>query len=496
MLACIILIASCNTETEVNDGGGRTDSGNDIVNGANDPESSEPAPAIRDSLPDDLDFDGETISIVVRSESSPASDAGYEFYAESEIGDIVNDAIFRRNRTVEERLNINLNVIQGPGWQNYGQLLNSVRASIAAGDEAYDIVAGWSSQMSPLAVQGMFANLHEMPYLELTRPWWNQIIVNELAIAGNLPFVAGDINLTVLGNCILIYYNNNIAQEYGLTDIYDIIFDGKWTLDYMGELAKNVQRDLNGDGIMDENDQFGLVWLVFNYNDALPNAADVRIIIAGDDGMPVINPNTERLAGLVDKTYDLLYNTPGVLPLVEWTQENVTDVAMFNNSQALMVPGYINFAYTFYRETEFDYSVLPYPKYDEAQEKYLTHVQNGMSLLCVPVNSTKKEAIGAFMEAAASESYINVSPVYFETAMKVKYARDEVSTKMLDIIRGGINLNFVSIYNPAIGSPLFIIRSLVGEQKSNNFASWWERNEPRILRDLASLLERMEEMGG
>ena len=483
----ILIFISCRKETDLNDGKIDDDAISDSKSADETPDIAE----VKDSLPDGLDFGGVTISILTRNEGIPADDASYEFYAESENGDIVNDAIFRRNKTVEDRLNINLNVIKGPGWQNYSQALTRIRASIAAGDQSYDIVAAWSAEISVLAAEGLFINLHELPYLELDRLWWNQTIVNELAVAGRLPFVAGDINLTILGNCIVVYYNNVLPQEYGLPgDIYDVVFEGKWTLDYVCELAKNVQKDLNGDGVMDKDDQYGAAWPLINYNDAFMNSADIKITTMGNDNMPVLNTNTERLAGLVDKVYGFIYNTPGVFA-VPGELEDTLDVAMFNNNQALMVPGYLCFAYTHYRETKFDYSILPYPKYDEEQQ-YLTHVQNGLSLLCVPYNSDKKEAIGAFMEAAACESYKNVSPVYFETAMKVKYVRDEVSAKMLDIVRNGINLNFATIYNPNIGNPLYVMRDLIWTQKSNNFASWWEKNQPKISSALEKLLDKMQ----
>lgn len=491
LLVFVVLLISCDNETVVNN----EKSENSIVDDFETPEDKQDIAQIKDSLPEGLDFGGTVISIITRSEGIPADDANYEFYAESETGDIVNDAIYRRNKTVEDRLNVNLNVIQGPGWQSYSQALTLIRSSVKAGDQAYDIVAGWSAQISPLAVEGLFANLHEMPYLDLGKPWWNQTIVNDLTVAKKLPFIAGDINLTILGNSIVVYYNNKIPEEYGLTEnIYDVVFDGKWTIDYIAETAKNVQKDLNGDGVMDEFDQYGAAWPVVNYNDAFMNSSAIKIIVIGGDNVPVLSTDTERLAGLVDKVFNFLYNSPGVYAIVRWELEDVMDVAMFNNNQALMVPGYLCFAYTHYRETEFDYSILPYPKYDETQE-YQTPVQNGLSLLCVPYNSDKKETIGAFMEAAACESYKNVSPVYFDTAMKVKYARDEVSAKMLDIIRRGINLNFASIYDPNIGSPVLLMREMAGygPLKGNNFASWWEKNEPRISKALEKLVEKMQD---
>jgi hypothetical protein len=118
-------------------------------------------------------------------------------------------------------------------------------------------------------------------------------------------------------------------------------------------------------------------------------------------------------------------------------------------------------------------------------------------LLSVPVNinNEKHEAVGAFMEAMSAESYRSVSPVYFDVAMKVKAARDESVSKMLDIIREGAYMNFASIYNQSIGNPWDVVREHMWDPPSNNFASWYERSEPRIVSAIERLVQRMEDAG-
>jgi len=443
----------------------------------------------KDSLPDDLNFGGEVINIIVRDDI----DAVFEFLAEEEIGDIVHDAIYRRNKTVEERLNVNLNVIRGPGWQSYGQMLGLVRNSIKAGDGAYDIIAGWSTSIAPLSAEGLFSNLLELPYIKLPERWWNKSITEELTIASKLYFAAGDINLSLLNSSLVIFENNKVRQDYGLPNIYDAVFEGKWTLDYMGELVKNIHQDLNGDGIMDVHDFYGALWTNHNYSDAFLASSNIRFTKKGEGGIPQLDVEYERLGSLVDKVYNFLYNNQGVLVtgLVGNVGGELESIDMYKNGQAYLAAGYLLFAGEHFRDLETEYSIIPYPKYDESQSQYMTLVQSGMSLLCVPENCGKKEAAGAFMEAAASESYKNVSPTYFEVAMKVKYARDETSAKMLDIIREGANFSFAYIYSGSLNNVYNVMRDLM-MAKNNNFASWYEKNEPRTAKALDKLVGQME----
>lgn len=479
ILIILFIFLSCGTKTE-NDKELHTAS---LLIETNSPETE-----IKDSLPYGLDFDGETINISVRGDNNTM----IEFFAE-ESGDIVEDAVYRRNSVVEERLNIKINVIEGKPWEQYDQTVTAIRASINAGDNMFDLIAGWSARIPILAAEGLFMNLHELPYLKATEPWWNKSIVSELTIGDKLNFIAGDINLTCLERCVIIYENNKIREDYNLPNIYDTVFDGKWTLEYLNNLVKNIHHDLNGDGVMNENDFYGALWDTVNQADAFLQSSNIRMIKKDSDNIPYFEIEYEKLSALVDRIYDFFFNNEGVYA-ADYSAKNGDYTAMFKNNQGYLTSGYLGHASEVYRDFETEYSIIPFPKYDDLQEKYLTRVQDGLSLLCVPLDCTKLEAVGAFMEAAACESYKNVTPVYFDIAMKVKYARDEISTKMLDIIRDGINLPFASIYNESIGSPWFVMRSLM-TAKSNNFASWYETNRPRIETAIEKLVEQMLEAG-
>jgi hypothetical protein len=258
----------------------------------------------------------------------------------------------------------------------------------------------------------------------------------------------------------------------------------------MGELSKDIYKDLNGDGKMDENDLYGSFIWEGNRWDGFLQSSNIRMTKIDETGMPYLDMEYEKIAVIVDKVYNLVYNNPSNYTTKDpWAYS----YNMFKNDQILFAPGWL-LATPDLRDMETDYSMVPYPKYDEVQEQYFTRIQDGVSLFCVPIISDKLEMIGAFMEAAASESYKNVSPTYFEIAMKVKYARDETSSKMLDIIREGAYLNFASIYNESIGNPWFVLRDLMS-QKSNKFASWYDKNEQKIAKAIEKLIDKMENAG-
>ena len=119
-----------------------------------------------DTLPADLDFGGKTVNVVVRS-----AVAATEFYVPEMSGDIVDDAMYMRNRSVEERLNVKVNFIEMPGEWNERETMNgAIRASVMANDGAYDIAAVLSNQLSILTLEGLLTNLSEMNYLDFSKP--------------------------------------------------------------------------------------------------------------------------------------------------------------------------------------------------------------------------------------------------------------------------------------------------------------------------------------
>lgn len=138
LLAVMLMTASCGTAAD-NPSGGDTTSGEGT-------STAEETTAARDTLPDDLDFGGETVNLFVDREMLIP-----EYNAEQD-GDIVNDAIYERNNAVQERLNVTFNFIESDGLNaNQKIFQGAVRSSVLAGESAYDIVAGYGLSMSILA---------------------------------------------------------------------------------------------------------------------------------------------------------------------------------------------------------------------------------------------------------------------------------------------------------------------------------------------------------
>ena len=487
-LFAAILFMSCNADDgrrENNTGTGEEiDSQTDaeIINDSDGGRETMP-----DSLPDNLDFNGQALRILMRDEARYRD----EIFAESEIGEIVNDAVFHRNLSVEERLNMTLEYVFSP----QGNFNRAVQNSAGAGSDDYDLVAGFAYYIPPLALEGILLNWNNMPHVDLSQPWWAADCIKELNIGGKLYFITGDLSLDWVQSMYVYYFNKQMAQEYSLPDFYRLVLDGKWTFSKFAEIAVSICEDLNGDGIYDENDKFGYVAWEFANVDGYFAAFDQPITAFYGDGLPEYVVNTQRTANIIDMVRDLMYNSGQIY--YNKSDKDTVVPGMFMEGRNLFYYSVLYDSGTIFKPMESDFGILPPPKYDENQPQYNTVAHDVYSLFCVPITCSRRELTGAASEAMAAESYRKVTPMYFETALKVKYTRDEESSQMLDIILQGATFNFGVVYSSAIANVGYIMRDLLlfGD-RNKSFAAYWERNENKFQNALEKVIDKFSELSG
>ncbi|MCL2814792.1 MAG: hypothetical protein FWD23_09355 [Oscillospiraceae bacterium] len=441
-----------------------------------------------DGVPPDLKFAGDTFTILSRSEII----FGTEMGVEEETGDIVNDAIYQRSRTVEERFDITIDVVKIPGiWGNEASFNNTIKNSVNAGDNTHNLVAGYSVAVAPLAADGIFVNWNKnVPYIDSGAPWWIQKLEDELTIDGKLYFMTGDLSQTMIGSMMVFYFNKKLQSDYGIEDLYQTVLDNKWTYDRLYEITKNVYRDTNGDNEKNIGDTFGLCVEPGNFTDQMFVAMGQSLAPKGSDGYPSLTINSPGTIERLSKIIALFHENQGAYCIPESGERPSRE--LFKRGEALFNIGYLEFAENL-RDMQDDFGILPSPKYDESQEKYLGLTQDGFSLFCIPVSNDRLDFVGAVTEALAAESYRYLTPTYYETALKIKYSRDDVTSKMLDIIHDGIYFDFGYVNTISINGVHFLLRELV-EKKNRDFVSAYEKKEASYEKALEKLINAYKEL--
>jgi len=209
---------------------------------------------IEDSVPADLKYSNEVMRIFTRDDSKYWL---LEITAEDGTGDVLNDAVYNRNLTVEERLGVKLEIKRMPGtFAVRTAWFNVLRAAVQADDDSIDMATVYISQGAPLITEGLFMNLLNVEHLDLDKPWWNKSFNEEMTMYDQLYATVGDYMLSMTSMTVATYFNKDLLTEiYPNEKLYQAVYDGKWTLDYLYNLSSTVYSDLNGDGKKDGSDR-------------------------------------------------------------------------------------------------------------------------------------------------------------------------------------------------------------------------------------------------
>jgi len=447
-------------------------------------------PYIEDNVPDDLDFGGETVTILVREGELYKK----EFGVEETDGSILNDSLYLRNSRVEEALNIKIKtLVQTTDAGTYApfNFNEKVRTAILGGTNDFDVISIYGYYGVALANEGLLKNLVNIPYLDFSKPWWNQDFINEMNINNKLYFVIGDASFSSIYYTFATFYNKDLAKKwYPEVDFYKVVDDGDWTLDYFHQLVKNTYEDKDGSGDKSEGDFFGIGMATASTPlDPLFAAANIPITSKNNEGLPYFTFMSERTIQFFDKMYELLFNNQGVLP-GKYTGESIQKMQQkFKNQETIFNIDKLDIV-NLLADVDFEYGLLPIPKLDKDQEDYYTCCSDSCSMLCIPITepSDRLPMVGAMLELLAAESYRTVTPAYFEVIMKYRYLRTNEDARMYDKVLEGVTYNFGVVYSYCLNDIQHIVRDIL-DQRSKDFVSTYERTIDKAEYNLEQLLE-------
>ncbi len=404
------------------------------------------------------DFGGEKIIFLASGVNETAnSEIIYNEYVAGQSGqlpEVVNDALRERANMLYEQYGLVLEEKYiYDSKRHHGDTLVYIRDDLATGAKSYHVAAPCLYDCAVLAAEGILVDLlsGEIPYLDMSQPWWDQSFNAEMTLNGALYFTIGDIGITNKDATSCIAFNKDLIVEYGLENPYDLVDNNEWTIDKVIEMSKTVKNDLNQDGKIDYQDQFGYggqyddMWFLFY-------ASGERTASIGADGWPEITVYNDRSVDVIENILELLQNRDYYVSandyfgVVQWPSELVTQAfvegrSIFNLSGPSSTEAY--------REMEDDFGLVPFPKYDKEQESYYTLVNPWTSnAFCVPIGLSKAEyeKVGIALEVMGAHSKNNLAVAYYDIALKYQKTRDDDTVRMLDIVFASRGCDIGMIY--------------------------------------------------
>ena len=184
----------------------------------------------------DINFGGYNFRILVRyypSENHTAYQAR-DIYSDEESGEPINDAVYKRNRYVEDKYNCVISQILAEDHQA------KLSRSVKAGSDDYDLHYATLGDFSGNITRGDYMDLNSFPYIDLDAPWWETNAKNSLSVGGKLYFCPSDLILLHNDSSSALVFNKKLIGDYHMESPYSLVLSGKWTVDKLIEMTKDI----------------------------------------------------------------------------------------------------------------------------------------------------------------------------------------------------------------------------------------------------------------
>ena len=440
-----------------------------------------------DSLASDYDFSGQTFTWIGGGSQAPEDLI--------ETGDILNDALYYRHRDIEEKFQVTFTnyIPESVDGEEYNPIVHEVRRDILAGTNKFNAGYGIAPAVcQPLFQNGCLTDVSGFEGIDLDREWWTPTLRETYALGGGVYFLNGDIVTSNYTDAHVVLFNKQIADEYGINEMYSLVKDGSWTFDKMFELASYIPTNENEEGAYRYATPDGMAVLY---------ASGYPVIEFDAEGTPYVQENlSAELSSLADK-YSAVFGdntqTAHAKVMTTDTPEVFKDKYGFEDADEMFSDDMVLFYFTVtssaidLRSEDVVFGILPMPKGSADQDDYITYGEPWLNFnVFVPKSGNDQEMTGVILEAMAALGRKYLRPAYYDSLLKSRNTYDADSFEMLDIIFeskvydvtcfGDYSFSYTNVLNSAI------------EESSAGFASRHKLNARMFNRRMQSLLETIK----
>ena len=439
--AALLLLASLLTASLVSCGGDTPTAAETKADTASVSDTVTEAVRIAADLPE-RDFGGETFTFYGRIYANVWSASDILSHAED--GEQINDAVYARTAYIEDTYNVRLDVIES----KTETCTTELKKLITAGDDSFEAIVCDVYDSGALAIDGMLYDLNGLEYIDLSREWWAQSTNASLSIANRQYYATGDIFIIDNKATRIFFFNKDIIRDLDLENPYDLVESDKWTLDKYIELSEAALYDLNGDNTYTRDaDRYGT--MAQTQLGAVLYFASGNLLTSKDsDDMPYALCNTDTAISVMTAISEKIAGLPSISTSGESSGGHHPDnIDFFMDGRVLFAPEVLVHIETM-RDCKVDIGILPPPKFDEAQESYHCYADGWcVNVLSIPTTNAAPDDTAFLLEAMAADSTNNLTPAYFNVVLTDKYARDEQSVRMLDLILDSVVMDNANIFS-------------------------------------------------
>ena len=345
--------------------------------------------------------------------------------------DVVGLAVWNRNEALLAKYGIDVvgNLVEKPQEE--------AKIFLESGDDLYDLFMCPNTYMQQFGMAGHLININSLEYVDFENDCWNDYANEQLTFGGKLYYTTNKFLLQDKHRTWIVWYNRTLANELNAGYLEQEVFDGTWTIDRFIELSKTCSQESDGQDGMTAGDTWGVTIHTAGNFAQLLYGCGFRLSEMQSDGYPALIGATDYMLSIVDKVLELTVDTEHcyVQSLRPNADDNNNDIeSTFREGRAVSMTHAVSWLSNLAR-VNFEYGVLPMPKYTEEQEDYYCTPGIGNScLMAVPATINDIKFAGFALEAISEESVDTSYTEYIETKCKLQIAYDEDMSKCFRII--------------------------------------------------------------
>ena len=428
LLAILLLFTAC--------GGGKTETPSGAQTAPASDTTAEATEAVTTAYYDvtGIDYNGYAFYIWNEDNLKDNNWTGFpnDMFVEGETGEILNDAVYTRNRAVEEKLNITIKGEDVPS----NTFPTKLTPRVAAGDKGLDLLTPVTRMIPKLVSAETVYDVNTLKAFDLSEPWWNRNCNEEMTIHGKLFALTSDATYYDKLSTVVTFFNQKLVTDNKMEDPYDLVDSDKWTLDKALEMGAVISADVNADNIRDEKDAYPISC----QNDGsyyLLHAAGVTICSKDAKGNLIFNLNEERSVSVLQKIYTLMTDKTKYYNRLTYNKDLTLTVNMFNEGRALFLIRPLQTLFVM-REMESDFGIVPMPKIDDQQKEFRSAVNCYAGTCCMlPKTTDDPERSAVVLSLLSCESHYTVMDTLYSFVLGDKLLRDESSRNALEVAFAG-----------------------------------------------------------
>ncbi|MCQ2456001.1 MAG: hypothetical protein MJ096_01460 [Clostridia bacterium] len=347
--------------------------------------------------------------------------SGGSIYPEVEevTGVLEDDALYNRVRSLEENFEIDITFRESLGTDGYdntgAETADMVRQDVMANSEgSYDLAEGHLTTCGQVMLGGrLILPVDDLDYVDLSREWWLNDLEEVYGIGGRTYFLTGKINPDHYTNASCMLFNKEVATNYGIDNLYELVDADEWTFDKMVETASvitaggEVRRYLIGATTslyfgagfkLSERDENGDPYLPSALSSDAVDYIDKMAAVFSDDSTVFNVKNNTATPSKEGEFYDRQEFEDG--HFLYWFDNVGRAIDLRQN------------------DYEAEFGILPIPKKDTAQKDYISYTEG--RAVYIPTNVKNKAMTDVVTEAMAALSIEYLEPAYYEKALKGK----------------------------------------------------------------------------